>query len=152
MVRRLPPWHRNDGKRLVKSPKTYVRDSGIVHALLRLASLEDVLGHPVAGGSWEGMVIESLIAAAPPGAEASFYRSSSGAEIDLVLELPKGERWAIEIKRSSAPKLERGFYHACLDVQPTRRIVIYNGEERYQLNSETEATGLHQLAVELADF
>ena len=150
LVRRLPPWHRNDGKRLVKSPKIYVRDSGIVHALLRLSSLEEVLGHPVAGGSWEGLAIESIIAAAPFGAEASFYRTSAGAEIDLVLELPKGERWAIEIKRGSAPRLERGFYHACEDVQPTRRFVIYNGEERYPLNPVTEAIGLKALTEELA--
>ena len=97
LVRRLPAWHRNEGKRLVKSPKVYVRDSGIVHALLRLTSLEDVLGHPVAGGSWEGMAIESILAAAPDGTDASFYRTSAGAEIDLVLDLPGDQRWAIEV-------------------------------------------------------
>jgi len=146
LVRRLPAWHRNEGKRLVKSPKVYVRDSGIVHALLRLTSLEDVLGHPVAGGSWEGMAIESILAAAPDGTDASFYRTSAGAEIDLVLDLPGDQRWAIEIKRSSAPKLERGFYHACQDLEPQRRFVVYNGSERYPLNPDTEALGLHQMA------
>ena len=150
LVRRLAPWHRNDGKRLVKSPKIYVRDSGIVHALLRLSSLEDVLGHPVSGGSWEGMVIESLIAAAPPGAEPSFYRTSAGAEIDLILDLQGGERWAIEIKRSSAPKVERGFYIACEDIQPTRRFVIYSGEERYRLSADIEAVCLGELVLDLA--
>jgi len=146
LVRRLPPWHRNEGKRLVRSPKIYVRDSGIVHALLRLASLEDVLGHPVAGGSWEGMAIETILAAAPDGSEASFYRTAAGAEVDLVLELPGDQRWAIEIKRSSAPKLERGFYHACQDLKPQRRFVVYNGDERYPFGPEIEALGLHQMA------
>ena len=146
LVRRLPPWHRNEGKRLVRSPKIYVRDSGIVHALLGLASLEDVLGHPVAGGSWEGMAIETILAAAPGGSEASFYRTAAGAEVDLVLELPGDQRWAIEIKRSSAPKLERGFYHACQDLKPQRRFVVYNGDERYPFGPEIEALGLHQMA------
>ena len=99
LVRRLEPWHANTGKRLVKSPRVYVRDSGLTHALLGLATLEDVLGHPVAGATWEGFVIETLIAAAPQGSQANFYRTSAGAEIDLVLTLAGGRRWAIEIKR-----------------------------------------------------
>jgi hypothetical protein len=150
LVRRLPPWHRNEGKRLIRSPKVYVRDSGMAHALLRLASLEDVLGHPVAGGSWEGMAIESILAAAPDGTDASFYRTSAGAEVDLVLELPGGQKWAIEVKRSSVPKLERGFYHACQDLEPRRRFVIYNGTERYPLNPDTEALGLRQMVETVA--
>jgi predicted AAA+ superfamily ATPase len=150
LVRRLALWHRNEGKRLVKSPKVYVRDSGIVHALLRLGSLDDVLGHPVAGGSWEGMAIESILAAAPEGTEAGFYRTAAGAEIDLVLELPGRERWAIEIKRSSAPKLERGFHHACQDLEPQRRFVIYSGTERYPVDRDTEALGLREMMELLA--
>jgi hypothetical protein len=102
LVRRLPAWHRNVGKRLVKSPKVYVRDTGIAHALLGLRHKEDVLGHPVAGQTWETLAIETLIVAAPEGAEASFYRTSAGAEIDLVLALPNRQLWAIEVKRSSA--------------------------------------------------
>ena len=135
--------------RLVKSPKVYVRDSGVVHALLRLATLDDLLGHPVVGGSWEGFVIESLLAASPVGVDASFYRTSAGAEIDLVLTLPGDERWAIEIKRGSAPRLERGFHHACADVQPARRFVVYNGKERFRLNPETEAVSVFELAAQL---
>ncbi len=88
LVRRLPPWHANVGKRLVKSPKTYIRDSGLAHALLNVESREGLLGHPVVGGSWKGFCIENLISAAPRGTEASFYRSSAGSEIDLVLRLP----------------------------------------------------------------
>jgi predicted AAA+ superfamily ATPase len=145
LVRRLPPWHHNEGKRLVKSPKVYVRDSGLVHALLRLPTLEDLLGHPVVGGSWEGFVIESLLAASPPGVDASFYRTSAGAEIDLILTLPGARHWAIEIKRHSAPKVERGFYQACKDINPARRFVVYNGKERFPLNAETEAIGLREL-------
>ena len=150
LVRRLQPWHRNVGKRLVKSPKVYVRDSGIVHALLRLSSLDEVLGHPVVGGSWEGMVVESLLAAAPEGTDASFYRTAAGAEVDLVLNLPGNQLWAIEIKRSSAPKLERGFYHACADLKPARRMVVYNGADGFPLNAETEALGLPELVRRLA--
>ena len=149
LVRRLQPWHHNDGKRLVKSPKVYVRDSGIVHALLRLPTLEDVLGHPVAGGSWEGFVIGALIAAAPEGTDASFYRTAAGAEIDLLLTLPGNSLWAIEIKRGSAPKLTRGFNQACTDLNPARRFVVYGGTERFPLNHETDAIGLSELATEL---
>jgi predicted AAA+ superfamily ATPase len=133
LVRRLEPWHANAGKRLVKSPRIYVRDSGLVHALLGLASEDDVLGHPVSGASWEGFVIESLITASPEGTQACFYRTAAGAEIDLVLTLPGGDRWAIEIKRSLTPKVERGFHHACEDITPTRRIVVYPGSEAYPI-------------------
>ena len=109
LVRRLQPWHENVGKRLVKSPKVFVRDSGLVHALLNLSSMERVLGHPVVGGSWEGFCIETLIAAAPTGTEPFFYRTAAGAELDLVLRLPGDDIWAIEIKRTTAPKVSRGF-------------------------------------------
>jgi len=147
LVRRLQPWHHNAGKRLVKSPKVYVRDSGIVHALLRLPTREDVLGHPVAGGSWEGFVVESLLAAAPEGTDATFYRTSAGAEIDLVLTLPGDVLWAIEIKRGSAPKVGRGFHQACVDLSPAKRFVVYGGTERFPLNTETEAVGLTEMAA-----
>jgi predicted AAA+ superfamily ATPase len=149
LVRRLEPWHRNVGKRLVKAPKVYVRDSGLVHALLGLPGLDAVLSHPVVGGSWEGMVVESLIAAAPDGTEANFYRTATGAEIDLVLTPPGGEPWAIEIKRGSAPKLGRGFHLACEDIRPERRFVVYNGTERFPMGQETEAIGLGALAAAL---
>lgn len=150
LVRRLPPWHRNTGKRLVKSPKVYVRDSGLVHALLGIADPEALLGHPVIGASWEGLVIESLLAAAPEGSEAHFYRSAGGAEIDLLLALPGHPApWAIEIKRGLAPRVERGFHHACEDVQPARRWVVYSGSERYPLAADLEAIPLGMLCAEL---
>ncbi|MDB5440401.1 MAG: hypothetical protein JWM33_2828 [Caulobacteraceae bacterium] len=151
LVRRLTPWHRNDGKRLVKSPKLYVRDPGLVHALLGLPNQEAVLGHPVAGASWEGMVIESLLAAAPPGTTACFYRTAAGAEIDLVLTLPGEKLWAIEIKRGSAPRLARGFHQACADLNPARRFVVYGGTEAFPINPLIEAVGLRDLAQRLTE-
>ncbi|MDF0545166.1 ATP-binding protein [Sphingobium sp. H39-3-25] len=149
LVRRLEPWHSNAAKRLTKSPRIYVRDSGLVHALLNLGDQEAVLGHPVAGASWEGFAIESLIAAAPEGTVANFYRTLAGAEIDLVLTLPHGALWAIEIKRSLAPKVERGFHHAVEDLQPARRIVIYPGVERFPMGHAIEAVPLAQASREL---
>lgn len=145
LVRRLPAWHHNVGKRLVKAPKVFVRDSGIVHALLGLGSKEQLLGHPVIGPSWESFVIETLLVQAPRGTEAHFYRTAAGAEIDLVLALPGGELWAIEIKRSSAPKLERGFHLACADLAPAKRFVIYPGSERFPLDAETEVLSLVEI-------
>jgi uncharacterized protein len=124
LVRRLPPWQGNIGKRLVRAPKVCVRDSGLVHALLGLTTLEDVLGHPVVGGSWEGWVLEQLLAAAPPTAEASFYRTARGAEADLVLQWRGGETWVVEIKRSSAPTVSRGFHLAALDVGAQRKLLV----------------------------
>ncbi|MDO8252286.1 MAG: ATP-binding protein [Rhodoferax sp.] len=123
LVRRLQPWSGNVGKRLVRAPKVYVRDSGLAHALLGLPTLEAVLSHPIAGQSWEAHVVEQLIAAAPH-TEASFYRTSHGAECDLVLTAPSGESWACEIKRSSAPGVSRGFYEAAKDVGASRKLLI----------------------------
>ncbi len=150
LVRRLPPFHLNVGKRLVKSPKVFVRDSGLVHALLGLADHHELAGHPVVGASWEGFVIENALAAAPERTMASFYRTSAGAEIDLVLDVPKRGRWAIEIKRGLAPKIEKGFHLACEDIAPTRRFVAYSGDERYALRADVEAIGVLDLARELA--
>ncbi len=150
LVRRLPPWRKNIGKRLVKSPKVYVRDSGIVHALLGLTSKEDLLGHPVVGASWEGFVIETLVSRLPEGSEASYYRSSGGAEIDLVVTLPGRHPWAIEMKRSLNPRPRKGFHSGCNDVRPEAKSVVYPGEERYRITPDTEAVPLLDLARELS--
>ena len=150
LVRRLTPWRRNVGKRLIKSPKVYVRDSGIVHALLGLGSKEEILGHPIAGLSWEGSVIESLLSVAPDRTEASFYRASGGAEIDLVLTLPGRQPWAVEIKRSLNPRPSRGFHSACEDVEPEARFVVYPGGERYRVAQDVEALRVVDLASEIA--
>jgi predicted AAA+ superfamily ATPase len=151
LVRRLQPYSTNVGKRLVKSPKVYIRDSGLLHALLNITAFDALLGHPVVGASWEGFAIENLINAAPPLTVPGFYRTSGGAEIDLVLELPGGERWAIEVKRSRAAKPGRGFYEACEDLKPAKRFVVHagvdsgNGPSRYPISADVEAIGLLEL-------
>jgi predicted AAA+ superfamily ATPase len=150
LVRRVQPFHGNLGKRLVKSPKVFVRDSGLVHALLGIADFNDLSGHPVVGASWEGFVIENLIAASPFGTQASFYRTAAGAEIDLLLEIPKEGLWAIEIKRAATGRPERGFHIACNDLQPTRRFIVNAGQYRYPLSPDLEAIGVGGLAAELA--
>ena len=150
LVRRLPPFHANVRKRLVKSPRVYVRDSGLVHALLRLDDEDAVLGHPVAGTSWEGFAVETLIRAAPDRARAAFYRTATGVEVDLVLELPGGRLWAIEIKRASAPKVERGLRIAQDDLQADRTFLVYSGGERYPMGGGVEVIGLTALANMLA--
>jgi uncharacterized protein len=141
LVRRLPVWSGNVGKRLVKAPKVYVRDSGVVHALLGLPQLEDVLGHPVAGFTWEGMVIESVLAAAH-GATVSYYRTSAGAEVDLVVEGRGNRRYVIEIKRSTAPVVSKGFWIGREDLGAAGALVIYPGQERIPLADGAEALGV----------
>ncbi len=149
LVRRLMPIHRNLGKRLVKSPKVYIRDSGIVHALLAIADRDSLLGHPIAGSSWEGFVVETLINAAPERTIPSFFRTAAGAEIDLVLELPGGRLWAIEIKHGLTPRPSKGFHLSCADLAPDKAFVLYSGQERYPLGPSVEAIGLRELAAEL---
>jgi predicted AAA+ superfamily ATPase len=149
LVRRLQPFHINAGKRLVKSPKVYVRDSGIVHCLLGIADYNALSGHPVVGTSWEGFAIENLLAAAPGMTVASFYRTSAGAEVDLVLEIPGKGMWAIDIKRGLTTKPEKGFHIACDDLKPARRFALNGGDERYWISKEVEAIGLAGLCAEL---
>lgn len=153
LLRRLPPRHANVRKRLVRAPKVYVRDSGLAHALLGIGDYNALAAHPVVGMSWEGFVIDTLVTAAPRFAQASFYRTSNGAEVDLVLDLPGRTRpWAIEIKRSTAPTVSRGFPIACADLDAERAFVVHGGERRYPLGGEAEAIGLRDLAVVLRDL
>lgn len=152
LVRRLRPFHANVGKRLVRSPKIYIRDSGLVHALLGINGHSALAGHPVAGASWEGFVIENLLAVAPPGTAASFYRTRAGAEIDLLLELPGGKgTWAVEVKLALSPRVSRGFHHACEDVAPNRAFLVSAGEGKYPLSADVEVVGLRELASMLID-
>ena len=137
LVRRLPAWSGNAGKRLIRSPKVYVRDSGLVHALLGLSTLDAVLSHPVAGSSWEGFVIEQLIAAAPT-ASVSFYRTSNGAEVDLVLEFRSGDTWTAEIKRSTAPTVSKGFFVAAADLGAARKLLVAPVEHPYPIQDGVE--------------
>ena len=146
LVRRLQPFHSNAGKRLVKSPKVYIKDSGLVHALLGVRTFNDLAGHPVAGSSWEGFVIENLLAAAPERTIASYYRTAAGAEIDLLLEIPGHGLWAIEVKRSLSGRPEKGFYIACSDLKPDRQFVVNAGLEQYPIDANTTAIGVIALA------
>lgn len=132
LVRRLPAWSGNVGKRLVRAPKVYVRDSGLVHALLGLQNLQALLGHPVAGSSWEGFVLEQLVNAARH-AVPSFYRTSNGAEVDLVLTFRSGQTWVIEIKRSTAPTVSKGFYLAASDLQASRKLLVAPVDQTYPM-------------------
>jgi len=146
LVRRLNPFYSNIGKRLVKSPKIYIRDSGLAHALLGIETYNDLAGHPVVGASFEGFVIENILSVVPSRTKASFYRTRAGGEIDLLLELPNNQGlWAIEIKRGLAARPTKGFYTAIEDLKPTKAFVVYSEGSQYPINKDVEAIGLYQL-------
>lgn len=149
LVRRLVSWRSNVGRRLIKAPKTYLRDSGICHALLGIGTFDSLLGHPVAGGSWEGFVIENILSGLPAHVACGYYRTAGGAEIDLTLDMGGGETWAVEIKRSTAPSVSRGFRSACQDLEPTRQLVVHGGDESYPLHGGVEAVSLVDMCREL---
>ncbi|HEB62993.1 MAG TPA: ATP-binding protein [Gammaproteobacteria bacterium] len=142
LFRRLKPYHANIGKRLVKSPKTYIRDSGLLHALLNIKDYNELAGHPITGESWEGFVIENILSVVPLGTKATFYRTSAGAEIDLVLEMVNSEIWAIEIKSGLTAKPSKGFYHAIDDIKSTHNFVIHAGKDQYPITENIEAISL----------
>ena len=146
LVRRVQPWYSNAGKRLVKSPKLYVHDSGLVHALLGIGTQDALLSHPVVGNSWEGFALETLLNAAPLNTSSGFYRTSNGAEVDLLLDMPGHGVWAIEVKRGAASKPRKGFYSACEDLQPSRRWMVYPGTDAYPVGDGVQVIGLHNLA------
>lgn len=145
LLRRVQPWHSNTGKRLVKSPKVYVRDSGLVHALLGIGTHDALLSHPVVGNSWEGFALETLINAAPLNTSSGFYRTSNGAEVDLLLDMPGHGLWAMEVKRGAASKPRRGFYSACEDLKPVKRWLVYPGAETYPVGDGVHVIGLRAL-------
>ncbi len=148
MVRRLPPVLPNVGKRLVKSPKVYVRDSGLLHALLGIADVPALQGHPVAGASWEGFVVEQVAAALPADATLGFYRTAAGAEIDLVVE-HRGRRVGVEVKFSAAPRPARGFWQAMDDLQLQRAFVVAPVTRRYLLEPRVDVVGVTDLVAML---
>lgn len=145
LVRRLPAWRGNAKRRVMKSPRVYVRDSGLVHRLLSVTDAEELNAHRVVGKSWEGFVIENLLSAAPSGASPFYYRASGGAEIDLLLKLSERALWAVEIKKGIAPKLSRGFHQACADVGASRKFVVYGGDDDYPAANGTMVTSLPSL-------
>jgi predicted AAA+ superfamily ATPase len=144
VVRRLQPVLPNVGKRLVKSPKVYLRDSGLLHALLGITDLATLQGHPVAGASWEGFVVEQVAAALPADATLGYYRTAAGAEIDLVVE-HRGRRIGFEVKFSAAPRPTRGFWHALADLQLAQAYVVAPVPRRYPLASQVEVLGVGDL-------
>ena len=144
MVRRLEPHLTNIGKRLVKSPKVYVRDSGLLHALLGLCTVRDLQGHPVAGASWESFVIEQVASALPAGAQIGFYRTAAGAELDLVIELG-ARKIGIEIKFSAAPKPTKGFWQSLKDLKISRAFVIAPVMRSYPLAPGVDVVPLSDL-------
>lgn len=147
MLRELAPWHVNVRKRLVKSPKVYVRDSGLLHALLGLPHFDALAAHPVLGASWEGWAVEQILSRLPTGWSSGFYRTSAGAEIDLVL-VPPGDKplLAVEVKYSSDPHPAPGFRQACEDLGVARAFVVYPGAEVYPLGHGATTLPAAQLA------
>ena len=143
LVRKIPPYFANIKKRLVKSPKAYIRDSGLLHGLLGIRDFENLLGHPIIGNSWEGFVLENLINCSPVGTKSSFYRTSGGAEVDLVLELPgKQAPWVFEVKHGTMGKLKKGFYYAVEDIAPEKSFVVHKGKDSFPIDQQTEALSL----------
>ncbi len=151
LVRRLEPWHANVKKRLVKSPRFYIRDSGILHRLLYIPDFDGLLSNPALGKSWEGFVIENILSILPGSIGTYFYRTAAGAEIDLVLKISSRETWAIEIKTGVAPKINPGFYQACGDVQATQRYVVYGGDDEFPIKHDTTMISLRRLMTKLQD-
>lgn len=149
LVRTLMPWHANVGKRLTKRPKLYIRDSGILHTLLGIRSVNELYGDPIIGSSWEGFVLQQICALDSKNVQTWFYRTSGGAEVDILLQFDTGEQWAIEVKRSSVPTPRRGFYEAIQDLAPRRALVVYTGTEKYSLNATIEAIPLPLLLREI---
>lgn len=152
LIRRLPSYRANLGKRLVKSPKVYIKDSGLAHALLGLQTFEQLAGHPIVGFSWEGFVLEMLLSVLPYPASAFFYRTAAGAEIDLVIDRGNGNLWAIEIKRSLSGHVDKGFHQACLDLNPERAFVVYAGQDSYPVSDKIQAISVYEMAKQIQDL
>ncbi|MBN2344793.1 MAG: ATP-binding protein [Candidatus Aminicenantes bacterium] len=145
LVRQLQPYHANLKKRLVKSPKVYIRDSGLLHALLGIGTLDDLQGRPLVGHSWEGFVIEQVVTQLPPRWQPYFFRTAAGAEVDLLLVRPGKKPIAVEVKYSAGPELSRGLRSACLDLHCRHAYVIYPGNEPYPLAEDATAMPLEQI-------
>ena len=149
LVRKLEPFHTNLGKRLVKSHKVYVRDSGLLHSLLGLTSVADLQGHPIAGASWEGFVIDHIAAHLPAGASMSFYRTAAGAELDVVVEVGQ-KRIGFEIKFSIAPKVSKGFWQSLHDVRPHQAFIVAPVQQRWPFAEGVEVIPVSDIAGVLA--
>ena len=149
LVRRLEPWHANVKKRLVKSPRFYIRDSGIHHKLLSINNYDALLSNPTLGKSWEGFVIENIHSILPRHSETYFYRTAAGAEIDLVIKLSSNEIWAIEIKSGVAPKISKNFRQTCQDIKATQKYVVYGGDDEFPVGGGVTVISLRRLMEKL---
>ena len=149
LIRTLKPWHNNLGKRLVKTPKVYIRDTGMLHYLLGLTTYQQLLGHPQAGNSWEGFVVQQILALLPHQYKPFFYRTSGGSELDLLLVKGNNIDYAIEIKLSTAPQLSRGNTEAVADLQPSQYRIIAPVSTTYSLKSKWVVDSLYAFLLEL---
>ncbi len=147
VVRVLEPWFENVSKRQVKAPKVYVRDTGLLHALLGIGTMRELEGHPKSGGSWEGFVIEQILARLPQ-PTAYYWRTQAGAELDLLLTL-KGRRIGVEIKRADAPGMTASMASALKDLRLDRLLVVYPGTTRYSLGDRVKVLPLRECSAEL---
>jgi len=149
LVRRLEPWHTNVKKRLVKSPRYYVRDSGILHRLLGINSYDTLLSNPVLGKSWEGFAVENILSVLPSRAESYFYQTAAGAEVDLVIKMPSSEIWAIEIKHGVAPKIGKHYSQTCDDVGAAHKYILYGGDDEFAVRNDVKMISLSGLMERL---
>ena len=149
LIRRFEPLYANVKKRLVKSPRYYVRDSGILHRLLGINSYDELLSNPVLGKSWEGFVVENIHSVLPNRAETWFYRTAAGAEIDLVIKMPSSEIWAVEIKHGVAPKLGKHYSQTCDDVDATHKYILYGGDDEFSVGKDVKIISLQGLMDKL---
>jgi predicted AAA+ superfamily ATPase len=149
LVRRLEPWHITVKKRLVKSPRYYVRDSGILHRLLGINSYDALLSNPVLGKSWEGFAVENILSVLPSRAETYFYRTAAGAEVDLVIRMPSSEIWAVEIKHGVAPKLGKHYSQTCDDFGAAHKYILYGGDDEFPVGTDVKIISLSRLMEKL---
>lgn len=145
IVRQLQPYHGNLKKRLIKSPKIYVRDSGLLHALMSIRTMDDLEGHPVAGHSWEGFIVEQIAPSRPGQQESCFFRTNAGAEIDLVLLKPGKKPIAVEVKYTTTPKATKGFYQGFQDLGCEKGFIVHPGKESYPLAGHITALSVRDL-------
>ena len=147
IVRQIQPYHSNIKKRLIKSPKVYIRDSGLLHTLLNIRTIEDLHGHPSLGSSWEGFIVGQMLGILPERWQTYFYRTGAGAEIDLILFDSKHKPVAIEIKYSMSPKVDRGFWNAYEDLSCKKGFVVYPGAESYPLGKNVFTLPVKNLSI-----
>lgn len=149
LVRRIEPWFTNVKKRLIKSPRYYVRDSGILHRLLGIDRYDTLLSNPILGKSWEGFVVENIHSVLPLFAETYFYRTAAGAEVDLVIKMPNGAIWAVEIKHGVAPKIGKHYSQTCDDVGATHKFIVYGGDDEFLIGDNVSMISLSKLMEKL---